>query len=84
MIRFIYGKSGSGKTERIFSEMERSENRVFLLVPDREAVAAESRTAEWAGAWDTERCRFGGSDPSKRAAPAPAPKTPPPAPGWRY
>ena len=46
MIRFIYGKSGSGKTETVFSEMERSRNKVYLLVPDREAVAAESRTAE--------------------------------------
>lgn len=48
MIRFIYGKTGSGKSDLIFSELCRAAEtkRVFLLVPDREAVAAESRAAE--------------------------------------
>ena len=54
MIRFIYGKTGSGKTTSVFAEMERSaqETKVFLLVPDREAVASESRAAELSGAHD--------------------------------
>ena len=59
MIRFIYGKSGSGKTEKIFSEMEKSEGRVYLLVPDREAVAAESRTAELPNAQNADVLTFG-------------------------
>ena len=59
MIHFIYGKSGSGKTERIFSELERSSGRVFLLVPDREAVAAESRTAELNNAQNIDVLTFG-------------------------
>ena len=42
LIRFIYGKTGSGKTTAVFAEMEKSakNGKVFLLVPDREAVAA--------------------------------------------
>ena len=59
MIRFIYGKSGSGKTEAVFSEMERSEGRVFLLVPDREAVSAESRAAELNNAQNIDVLTFG-------------------------
>ena len=59
MIHFIYGKSGSGKTEKIFSEMERSDGKVFLLVPDREAVAAESRTAELKNAQNADVLTFG-------------------------
>ena len=59
MIHLIYGKSGSGKTEKIFSEMERSEGKVFLLVPDREAVAAESRTAELKNAQNADVLTFG-------------------------
>ena len=59
MIRFIYGKSGSGKTEKIFSEMARSSGRVFLLVPDREAVAAESRAAELNNAQNVDVLTFG-------------------------
>ncbi|MBR5187888.1 MAG: hypothetical protein IKW18_05405, partial [Clostridia bacterium] len=59
MIRFIYGKSGSGKTEKIFSEMARSSDRVFLLVPDREAVAAESRAAELNNAQNVDVLTFG-------------------------
>ncbi len=61
MIRFIYGKTGSGKTTAVFTEMERSarEKRVFLLVPDREAVAAESRAAELANAQNIDVLTFG-------------------------
>jgi ATP-dependent helicase/nuclease subunit B len=61
MIRFIYGKTGSGKTETVFSEMERSARRgkVFLLVPDREAVASESRAAELTNAQNIDVLTFG-------------------------
>ena len=61
MIRFIYGKTGSGKTDAVFAEMEKSarERRTFLLVPDREAVAAESRAAELNGAQNIDVLTFG-------------------------
>ena len=61
MIRFIYGKTGSGKTTSVFAEMERSaqETKVFLLVPDREAVASESRAAELSGAQNVDVLTFG-------------------------
>ncbi|MBQ8495885.1 MAG: PD-(D/E)XK nuclease family protein [Clostridia bacterium] len=52
MIHLIYGKSGTGKSDRIYHEMERAavKKHVYLLVPDREAVAAESRSADLDGA----------------------------------
>ena len=61
MIRFIYGKSGSGKTETVFSDMERAARggKVYLLVPDREAVAAESRSAELENAQNIDVLTFG-------------------------
>lgn len=61
MIHFIYGKTGTGKSERIYAEAERAakEKRVFLLVPDREAVAAESRAAELAHAENIDVITFG-------------------------
>ena len=61
MIRFIYGKTGSGKTARVFAEMESAakKGKVFLLVPDREAVAAESRAAELDGAQNIDVLTFG-------------------------
>ena len=61
MIRFIYGKTGSGKTTAVFAEMERSakNGKVFLLVPDREAVAAESRAAELENAQNIDVLTFG-------------------------
>ena len=48
MIGFVYGRSGSGKSEWIDSRMSEAARtgHVFLLVPDREAVAAESRAAD--------------------------------------
>ncbi len=48
MIYFIYGKPGTGKSEEIYASMKRAskEKHVYLLVPDREAVAAESRIAD--------------------------------------
>jgi len=61
MIRFIYGKTGSGKTVTVFSEMEKAarDGRVFLLVPDREAVAAETRAAELENAQNVDVLTFG-------------------------
>ena len=61
LIRFIYGKTGTGKTTAVFAEMERSakNGKVFLLVPDREAVAAESRAAELANAQNIDVLTFG-------------------------
>ena len=52
MIGFVCGRSGSGKSEWVYARMaEAAESGpVFLLVPDREAVAAESRAAELSGA----------------------------------
>ena len=47
MIYFIYGKTGTGKSEQLYASLKRAakEKHVYLLVPDREAVAAESRIA---------------------------------------
>ena len=61
MIRFVYGKTGSGKTTAVFAEIERSakNGKVFLLVPDREAVAAESRAAELENAQNIDVLTFG-------------------------
>ena len=61
MIHFIYGKAGTGKSERIYKEIERvaAGKHVFLLVPDREAVAAESRMAELRGAQNIDVITFG-------------------------
>ncbi len=60
MLYMIYGKSGTGKTERIFAEMEKAaaEGTVYLLVPDREAVMAESRAATLRGAGSIEVLTF--------------------------
>ncbi len=46
MIRFIYGESGYGKTHRIVDMIKtdvENNKKVFLIVPDQEAVAAERR-----------------------------------------
>ena len=61
MVRFVYGKTGSGKTSAVFAEMERSarDKKVFLLVPDREAVASESRAAEMENAQNIDVLTFG-------------------------
>ncbi|MBQ2987577.1 MAG: exodeoxyribonuclease V subunit gamma [Clostridia bacterium] len=61
MIHFIYGKTGSGKTTAVFAEMARAaeKGKVYLLVPDREAVAAESRAAELANAQNIDVLTFG-------------------------
>ena len=47
MIRFIYGNHGYGKTDRILNMIQQdtqSEKRVFLIVPDQEALQAERLT----------------------------------------
>ncbi len=61
MIGIVYGKSGTGKSEWIFSEMEKAakDRHVYLLVPDREAVMAESRAASLEGAGNIEVLTFG-------------------------
>lgn len=61
MVGFVYGRSGSGKSDWIFSRMEEAAARghVYLLVPDREAVAAESRAAELSGAGNVDVITFG-------------------------
>lgn len=60
MVHFIYGKTGTGKSECIFRELALAaeKKRVFLLVPDREAVAAESRAAELSGAENIDVITF--------------------------
>ncbi len=61
MLGFIYGRTGSGKSDFVFSKMEKSaeSGRVYLLVPDREAVSAESRAAELHGAGQIDVITFG-------------------------
>ena len=60
MIGFVCGASGSGKSEWVYARMaEAAESGpVFLLVPDREAVAAESRTAELSGVGNIDVVTF--------------------------
>ncbi len=60
MLGIVYGKTGSGKSEWVFSQMESYAacGHVFLLVPDREAVAAESRAAELASAQNIDVVTF--------------------------
>ena len=67
MVGFVYGRRGTGKSEFIFSRMEEAAKRgkVYLLVPDREAVSAESRAAELENApsvTDTEFLRLYGDE----------------------
>ena len=60
MIGFVYGRSGSGKSEWIDSRMSEAARtgHVFLLVPDREAVAAESRAADVGNAGNIDVVTF--------------------------
>ena len=49
MVSFIYGRSGSGKSDCLFSAAERTVScgrHVYFLVPDREAVNAERSAAK--------------------------------------
>ena len=61
MVGFIYGRRGTGKSEFVYSRMEEAAKagKVYLLVPDREAVMAESRVAELSGAGNMDVITFG-------------------------
>ncbi len=61
MLGIIYGKSGTGKSEWLYSQMEKAAemHRVYLLVPDREAVMAESRAASLKNAGNIDVLTFG-------------------------
>ena len=61
MVGFIYGRRGTGKSEFVYSRMEDAAKvgKVYLLVPDREAVMAESRVAELSGAGNMDVITFG-------------------------
>ncbi len=61
MIAVVYGKSGTGKSDWVFDQMNKAakEHRVFLLVPDREAVMAESRAAALHNAGNIDVLTFG-------------------------
>jgi ATP-dependent helicase/nuclease subunit B len=49
MIKFIFGGSGTGKSEYVYSEIDRllreSDKRVILIVPEQFTVTAEARCA---------------------------------------
>ena len=61
MISIVYGKNGAGKSEWIFERVNAAaeEKRVFLLVPDREAVMAESKAADLPNAGNIDVITFG-------------------------
>lgn len=61
MIGFVYGRTGTGKSAELFSRAEKSAaggKRVFILVPDRDAVAAESRASVLSGAGNIDVVTF--------------------------
>ena len=61
MIDFVYGRTGTGKSAELFSRAEKSAvggRRVFILVPDRDAVAAESRASVLSGAGNIDVVTF--------------------------
>lgn len=60
MVHFIYGRTGSGKSEYVYSLAERSadKRRVVVLVPEREAVTAERACAELAHTADIDVVTF--------------------------
>lgn len=51
MLHFIYGRTSSGKSDWLYAKASESakSRRVFIIVPDREAVAAERKCAELEG-----------------------------------
>lgn len=61
MLRFVFGRAGTGKSEWIYRRMEQAaeKGQVYLLIPDREAVAAESRTAQLHGVGNIDVVTFG-------------------------
>ncbi len=60
MLTILYGKSGTGKTTLLFEEMEKTagERPCYLLVPDREAVMAESRASALSNAGNMDVLTF--------------------------
>ena len=59
MVNFIYGRTGSGKSGRVFELASKSAGKhVFVLVPDRAAVLAETRFASAPNAGDIDVVTF--------------------------
>lgn len=60
MLHFIYGRTGSGKSAYIYSLAQNAakSRRVILLVPEREAVTAESDCAGLSGAGNIDVVTF--------------------------
>lgn len=61
MTEFIYGRSGVGKSEEIFSRAERDAaqgKHVYILVPDRDAVSVERRASLFSGAASVDVVTF--------------------------
>ena len=50
-VHFIYGRTASGKSDLLYAKASESakERHVYIIVPDREAVAAERKCAELEG-----------------------------------
>ncbi|MBR6808416.1 MAG: PD-(D/E)XK nuclease family protein [Clostridia bacterium] len=50
MIKFVFGSSGTGKSEYVYSEIERllreSDKKICLIVPEQFTVSAEAHSAE--------------------------------------
>ena len=59
MVNFIYGRTGSGKSEYIFENAAKTCGKhIFVLVPDRAAVLAETRFATSPNAGDIDVVTF--------------------------
>lgn len=59
MVRFIYGRTGCGKSTYIYENAANTENKhIFVLVPDRAAVLAETRFAAAKNAGDIDVVTF--------------------------
>jgi len=61
MTEFIYGRSGVGKSDEIFSRAERDAaqgKHVYILVPDRDAVSVERRASLFSGAASVDVVTF--------------------------
>ena len=61
MLNFIYGRTGTGKSTEMLSRASRAAKegkRVFMLVPDRDAVVAERRVSTLRGAGNIDVVTF--------------------------
>ena len=59
MIRFIYGRTGSGKSSFLYQKaVETAGKHIFVLVPDRAAVLSETRFAASPNAGDIDVVTF--------------------------